>query len=189
MRRGVQLATDWAGAHGPGGFRCDVQHGGRVIIPLFFFDYFDGQQLHRAEDGLELRDVDAAYLEAFKAATEIWGEALRARRNPDADAFSIRDRTGRVVLELPFAEILESSRGRRLRSPPKRTTPSTRAAVEFAAQSVRKGRRIVVDQQNRVEFLKMRGRDSREAERALRIFTRSLAIFEDYLNTLRTAQR
>jgi hypothetical protein len=54
---------------------------------------------------------------------------------------------------------------------------------------VRKGRRIVVDQQNQVEFLKMRGRDSREAERTLRIFTRALAIFEDYLNTLRTAQR
>ena len=83
-----------------------------------FFDYFDGQQLHESEDGLELRDVDAAYLEAFKAATEIWGEALRARRNPHADAFSIRDGTGIVVLELPFAEILESSRGRRLRSRP-----------------------------------------------------------------------
>jgi hypothetical protein len=158
----------------------------RVIIPLFFFDYFDGQQLHQAEDGLELRDVDAAYLEAFKAATEIWGEALRARRNPHADAFSIRDGVGIVVLELPFAEILESSRGRRLRLPPKRRAPSTSAALEFAAQSVRKGRRIVVDQQNRVEFLKLQGRDSREAERTLALFTRSLAIFEDYLNTVRT---
>jgi hypothetical protein len=165
------------------------QYGGRVTIPLFFFDYFDGQQLHKAEDGLELRDVDAAYLEAFKAATDIWGEALRARRNPDADAFSIRDGTGTVVLELPFAEILESSRGRRLRSPSKRSGPSTTTAVEFAAQRVRKGRRIVVDQQNRVEFLKMRGHDSREAERTLWLFTRSLAIFEDYLNTLRTTQR
>ena len=165
------------------------RYGGRVTIPLFFFDYFDGQQLHQAEDGLEFRDVDAAYLEAFKAATEIWGEALRARRNPLADAFSIRDATGIVVLELPFAEILESSRGRRLQSAPKRRVPSTNVALEFGAQSVRKGRRIVVDQQNRVEFLKMHGRDSREAERTLGLFTRSLAIFEDYLKTLRTAQR
>lgn len=160
------------------------QYGGRLTIPLFFFDYFDGQQLHQAEDGLELRDVDAAYLEAFKAATEIWGEALRARRNPYADAFSIRDGTGIVVLELPFAEVLESSR--RLRLPPKRKAPSTSAALEFAARSVRKGRRIVVDQQNRVEFLKLQGRDSREAERTLALFTRSLAIFEDYLATVQT---
>ena len=132
--------------------------------------------------------MDAAYLEAFKAATEIWGEALRARRNPHADAFSIRDGTGIVVLELPFAEILESSRGPCLQSPPKRRAPSTTAAAEFAAKSVRKGRRIVVEQKNRVEFLKMRGRDSREAERTLTLFTRSLAIFEDYLNTIRTLQ-
>jgi hypothetical protein len=83
----------------------------RVTIPLFFFDYFDGQQLHEAEDGVELRDADAAYLEAFKAASEIWGEALRGRRNPEFDAFRIRDTTGVVVLELPFAEVLESTRG------------------------------------------------------------------------------
>jgi hypothetical protein len=178
-----RLGADWAEVHSP-----QRVARGRVTIPLFFFDYFDGQQLHQAEDGLELRDVDAAYLEAFTAATEIWGEALRARRNPDADAFRIRDRTGMVVLELPFTEILESSRGRRLPSPPKRV-PSTSAAVEFAAQSVSKGRRIVVDQQNRVAFLKMLGRDSREAERTLGLFTRSLAIFEDYLNTIRTMQR
>jgi hypothetical protein len=54
-----------------------------VTIPLFFFDYFDGQQLHEAEDGIELRDADAAYLEAFKAATDIWGEAAsRAPQSP-----------------------------------------------------------------------------------------------------------
>ena len=98
--------------------------GWRVTIPLFFFDYFDGQQLHEAEVGVELRDADAAYLEAFKAATEIWGEALRERRNPYSDAFRIRDRTGAVVLELPFAEVLESSRGHRLRAP-ERSPPTS----------------------------------------------------------------
>ena len=103
-----------------------TQFGGRVTIPLFFFDYFDGQQLHEAEDGVELCDADAAYLEAFKAATEIWGEALQGRRNPRSDAFKIRDRTGVVVLELPFAEVLESSRGRRLRGAPERSPTPTR---------------------------------------------------------------
>jgi hypothetical protein len=160
-----------------------------VTIPLFFFDYFDGQGLHRAENGVELRDVEAAYLEAFEAATEISGEALRGRRNPFSDAFQIRDRTGVVVLELPFAEVIESSRGRRLRSAPKRTRHPTNKAIAFATESVRKGRRIVADQQNRVEFLKMQGRDSREAERTLGLFTRSLAIFEDHLKTLRAVQR
>jgi hypothetical protein len=161
----------------------------RVTIPLFFFDYFDGQQLHEAEDGVELRDADAAYLEAFKAATEIWGEALRARRNPASDAFRIRDTTGVVVLELPFAEVLESTRGRRWRSAPKRWRQSTNEAIEVATQSVRKGRRVVADQQNRVGSLKLQGRDRRDAERTLGLFTQSLAIFEDYLKMLRTRQR
>jgi hypothetical protein len=49
-------------------------------------------------------------LEAFRAATDMWGEALRERRNPTLDYFRIRDRTGGVVLELPFTEVLESTR-------------------------------------------------------------------------------
>jgi len=128
-------------------------------------------------------------LEAFKAATEIWGEALRGRRNPDSDAFRIRDTTGVVVLELPFAEVLESARGRRLRPPPARSRHSTNQAIEIATQSVRKGRRIVADQQNRVGSLKLQGRDSRDAERTLGLFAQSLAIFEDHLKMLRTTQR
>lgn len=66
--------------------------------------------MERDEDGIEFVDVDAAYLDAFKAATDMWCEALREQRNPYYDYFQIRDQAGAVVLELPFAEILESTK-------------------------------------------------------------------------------
>jgi hypothetical protein len=96
-------------------------------IPQFFFDYFDGRLLEEDQYGLEFPDVDAAYLEAFRAATDIWGEALRERRNPTLDYFRIRDRTGVVVLELPFTEVLESTGGRLASSP--------KAGVEWSQRS------------------------------------------------------
>jgi hypothetical protein len=128
-------------------------------------------------------------LEAFKAASEIWGEALRGRRNPEFDAFRIRDTTGVVVLELPFAEVLESTRGPTCTLRRNAADPPPIKAIEIAVRSVRKGCRIVADQQNRVDFLRVRGRDIREAERTLGLFTRSLVIFEDHLKMLRLTQR
>jgi hypothetical protein len=62
--------------------------------------------------------LDTAYLEAFRAATEMWIEALREVRNPSRQRFEIRDDFGRVVLDLPFYEIIESAKGGRRRAPP-----------------------------------------------------------------------
>jgi hypothetical protein len=64
-----------------------------------------------------LPDVETAYLEAFQAATEMWIEALAEVRNPSRERFEIRDASGRVVLELPFSEILQSGKGARRPAP------------------------------------------------------------------------
>ena len=45
-------------------------------IPRFYFDHSGPHGLDRDEVGLELPDLDTAYLEAFQAATEMWIEAL-----------------------------------------------------------------------------------------------------------------
>src|SRR5262245_55996431 len=86
-------------------------------IPLFFFDHYNGEYLDRDETGLVFPDLDSAYLEAIRAATEMWGEALLEVRNPGRERFEIRDLTGQVLLVLPFSEIIETGKGAR-RLPP-----------------------------------------------------------------------
>ncbi len=89
-----------------------------VHIPRFFFDHYDSQGITRDDEGVDLPDLDTAYLEAFWAATEMWIEALRQVRNPSDERFEIRDAAGVVVLVLPFSEVLESGRGAKRRYPP-----------------------------------------------------------------------
>ncbi len=85
-------------------------------IPRFFFDHQGEHGLEPDEVGLELPDLDTAYLEAFRAATEVWIEALREVRNPGRERFEIRDAGGQLLLVLPFSEIIE--RGKGARRPP-----------------------------------------------------------------------
>ena len=159
-----------------------------VHIPRFFFDYFDGSELHEAEadDGLELSDANAAFLEAFKAATEVWSEAVRARRNPMFDYFRIRDRNGVVILELPFSEVLESGRGGRPILPPVRLRSDEAQRVH---RQLERGRKIVADQRDRVARLKALQRDTAVAERTLDNFTNVLTIFEKVLSSVQALQR
>jgi hypothetical protein len=46
----------------------------------------------------------------------MWIEALREVRNPCGQRFEIRDGAGRVVLDLPFSEVID--RGNATRPPP-----------------------------------------------------------------------
>ena len=93
-------------------------------IPRFYFDHSGPHGLDRDEVGLELPDLDTAYLEAFRAATEMWIEALGEVRNPSRERFEIRDAGGQLLLVLPFSEIIESGKG--ARHPP----PSFAALLE-----------------------------------------------------------
>jgi hypothetical protein len=157
-------------------------------VPRFFFDYFDGKQLYEAEadDALDLPDADAAYLEAFRAAIEVWGEALRDRRNPILDCFKVRDRNGVVILELPFAEVLESSRGGARRPLPVRLRNCDPRRVH---DQVERGRRIVEEQRARIDRLKALRRDTGEAERTLDTFNNVLGSFEDILTSVQAIRR
>lgn len=72
--------------------------------------------LARDEDGLEFSDLDAAYLEAFRAARDIWQELLVEGEDPQLYAFEIADDAGQVLIDLPFIEVFGSKRGRSARS-------------------------------------------------------------------------
>jgi hypothetical protein len=69
-----------------------------------------GRELSPDEFGLDLPDLDTAYLEAFQAAQAMWGELLAQRSDPMLRSFEIADADGKVLLILPFREILERAR-------------------------------------------------------------------------------
>lgn len=59
---------------------------------------------------------------------------------------------------------------------------------EKAEQYVTEGRRIVAEQQAKVDRLRATGRETYDAEQELRVFEDSLAIFEDHLLWLQKAR-
>lgn len=56
--------------------------------------------------------AEHAYLEAYEAAAEMWGELLRKRNDPRRCAFDIRDPGGNVLFELSFTEVLDGCNDR-----------------------------------------------------------------------------
>lgn len=162
----------------PPRFHGTLMNAWEAPIPQFFFDYFDGKQLHPDPEGLAMPDADTAYLEAFKAAIDMWGEALAQRRNPSFDCFVIRDSTGATVLELPFAEVLESTRGGGTKPPPGGPATPIPEPADNLDQRLSRAREVVEEQRRRVEGLKAKGRDAKKAEELLRLLTHSLSILE-----------
>ena len=72
----------------------------------FYFDYRDNQgRLDTDETGIEFPDLETAYLDAYRAAIDMWAESRRCGDNLGSASFTIRDRNG-VLVELPFAEAL-----------------------------------------------------------------------------------
>ena len=59
---------------------------------------------------------------------------------------------------------------------------------EKAEQYVTEGRRIVAEQQAKVDRLRATGRETYDAEQELRVFEDLLAIFEDHLLWLQKAR-
>jgi hypothetical protein len=125
-------------------------------IPRFFFDLYENERLCRDEDGIELPDAEAAFMEAFKAATEMWGEALRARRDPRGDLFKIRDGSGRLIIEVPFIEKKPTiQEGRHARPKPgttgaasRKVHPSSSRAPGTRARARRRASRACGERRN-----------------------------------------
>jgi len=76
----------------------------------YYFDLRVGPTLSPDEIGLDLPDVETAYLEAFKAAQEMWSELLAEGSDPLIRSFEIADERGQILLTLPFREVLERTR-------------------------------------------------------------------------------
>jgi hypothetical protein len=71
----------------------------------YFFHLTSPDESSKDDIGTELPNAEAAYLEACETALEISYEMLRERRDPSHHAFEVMDVAGRVVFEIPFAEV------------------------------------------------------------------------------------
>jgi hypothetical protein len=78
-------------------------------MPRYFFHLRSAKLLERDEDGLEMPDLDTAYLEAFEAAKEVWIDAIRTMSdNPSQQQYEISDDDGQTLLIVPLREVLEN---------------------------------------------------------------------------------
>jgi hypothetical protein len=89
---------------------------GRTTIPRFFFNLCTNDGVERDEEGVELPDIETAYLEAFYTASEMWIESIRHRRDPSHHRFEITDTHGSALLSVPFTEVLGAGAAGRARS-------------------------------------------------------------------------
>ena len=85
-------------------------------MPHFFFDLCAPDSFERDAVGLSFESLDVAYLSASQAAMDISIDMLRERKDPSRHRFEVRDGEGRIVLELPFAEVLHP--GKCVKPPP-----------------------------------------------------------------------
>lgn len=60
------------------------------------------------DEGAAFDNLEAAYLEAFHSAQELWPILLEDRRDPRRYVFEITNSAGAVLIELPFSELLEA---------------------------------------------------------------------------------
>jgi hypothetical protein len=84
-------------------------------MPLYFFHLRTAQGLSPDGLGIELPDVETAYLEAFRAAEDMWSDLLKQRKDPTRYTFEITNCLGQMIQTLPFSEVLDSTKGHVMR--------------------------------------------------------------------------
>ena len=73
----------------------------------YFFDFRQAGVRVPDTQGLEFRDVEQAYLEAHRAAQEMWSELLKQRRDPRRCVFEVCNQAGELLFVFPFQEVMD----------------------------------------------------------------------------------
>ena len=97
----------------------------------FFFDFVQTGQCTRDAEGIELVDVEQAYLEAFKAGQEMWSELLKQRRDPRRCFFEVRNGAEEILFVFPLQEVVDSCTDRTA-APLKQTFEKLRHTHNYA---------------------------------------------------------
>lgn len=122
----------------------------------FYFHFRQGVELVPDHEGIELADSDAAYMEAYKGAQEMWGGLLQKQQDPRRCAFEVHDAHGAMIVRLPFGELLESCRD----SNSQAFLPSMQSAFAHVART----KQVSAEFRNELEEVR---RNLREASRLL----------------------
>jgi hypothetical protein len=75
-------------------------------MPRFFFHFISRDRVTTDDVGLMFPSLEEAYLDSCNAALEISMERLRARDDPTNDGIEIADEDGRMLMHIPFSEVL-----------------------------------------------------------------------------------
>lgn len=75
-------------------------------MPRFFFHFTSQDDVIRDEIGTVFPSLEAAYLDGCQSALEMSIDKLRIRDDPTNDSVEITDESGRVLLSIPFLEVL-----------------------------------------------------------------------------------
>jgi hypothetical protein len=154
-------------------------------MPRFFFDFRDERGVVQEDnDGLDLPDADAAYLEAYRAAIDIWAEARRYGRDPGLGTFAIRNGSGATVLEVPFAEALGSLD---IVNPAQAHTSGRRSLQQVEATLVLTERHVA-DQRARLARLRAQGHDTEFAEQLLATLMQTQSLLQQRLGWSKTPE-
>jgi len=133
-------------------------------MPHFFFNFRQGDEFAPDAMGIELPDVEAAYLEVFKAAQEMWGQLLQQRRDPRRCTFEVCSQAGDLLFVFPFQEVLDSCRDRKI-MPFGKLAEQMLATRSYAARVTREFRREVECAHDRLLESRQLLRAMRERER------------------------
>lgn len=106
-------------SHGSLAGKAAVECIAECPLPLFLFHLRTPDGLDEDDLGIELPDLERAYLEAYRAIPETVVDLMRQGVEPRGHAFVIADAAGAVLMEVPLSEPLR---------PRQQTRPSERFA-------------------------------------------------------------
>ncbi|GJE46595.1 DUF6894 family protein [Methylobacterium soli] len=79
-------------------------------MPHFHFHLQTPDGWEQDEDGLEIVNLETAYLNACRAIPDMAADMIRRGQQPMRFAFEIADAGGLVLMEVPFSEVLDKDR-------------------------------------------------------------------------------
>lgn len=77
-------------------------------MPRYFFDFRQGNEHCPDAEGSDFPDVERAYLEAYRAALDMWSDLLKQRRDPRRCAFEVRNEARELLFTLPLQELVDA---------------------------------------------------------------------------------
>lgn len=76
-------------------------------MPQFYFHLRTPAGRNDDDTGLEFSGIEAAYLEACRTIPAMSADLVLSNVSPLVHAFEISDASGKVLIELPFGEVLD----------------------------------------------------------------------------------